>query len=482
MPGLMSRGFILTVSRLSNFAILVLSPLLLVRILDVEGYGRYQEFMVYATLFVAICGFGIDSSLTYFLPRYPDQEREFVSQNSVLILVFSSTCLAILMLARQPFLEIASYDFVLPLAAYVFCFVNLNWLEYYWIAKGRTDLVLYYSAGRLLLRVSVLLVVAYLTRDVEKIVWSLVCVESLRLALVGTYLIRAGLLMIGLDYPRVQEQLRFAGPVGLAALLQKLGRNIGKLFVGSVLGPAALAYYAVASYLLPMVLVIRGSIADVVFPEMVRARDDPGHALRLWQRTNVVFCVLLFPPFAILTYHADLFVTTLFTAKYLPAVPVFQIYLLWLLRRCFNMDVLLRTRGKSGFMLFGTGLSVVINLGLMLVFYRWFGLIGPAIAFMIAEILLEIYYATLVRRAFGLGIHQLADWRGIGRVGIGCLAGMPLLFIADRVPGPELARAAAASAAFVTVAWFVAYHLGVTDIGRLVKFALSRVRRIQRAC
>ena len=94
--------------------------------------------MIYATLFISICGFGIDASLTYFLPRYPDQEREFVSQNSALILVFSSACMALLIFARQPFLEIASYDFVFPLAAYVFCFVNLNWLEYYWIAKRRT--------------------------------------------------------------------------------------------------------------------------------------------------------------------------------------------------------------------------------------------------------------------------------------------------------------------------------------------------------
>jgi O-antigen/teichoic acid export membrane protein len=481
MPGLMSRGFILTVSRVSNFAIIVLSPLFLVRILDVEEYGKYQEFMIYAMIFVTICAFGIDSSLTYFLPRYPDKEREFVSQNSALILISSSTCMAILILARQLFLEIATYDFVLPLAAYVFCFVNLNWLEYYWIAKRRTDLVLYYSAARLILRVSVLLVVAYITRDVEKILWSLVCVEALRMVLVGVFLLRAKLLVISMDYTRTKEQVQFAGPIGLAALLLKLGRSIGKLFVASTLGPAALAYYAVASYLLPMVRVIRGSIGDVIFPEMVRVRHDPSRALRLWQRTNVVFCVLLFPPFVLLSYYADLVVTTLFTAEYLPAVPIFQIYILWLIRRCFNMDVLLRTRGKSGFMLIGTGMSVGINLGLMLLFYRWFGLIGPAIAFMAAEILLEVYYAVLVRRAFGLSIKQLADWGGVCRVGIGCLAGVPVLFIADQVPGPELVRAATASAAFIGVSWFVAFRLGVTDIGRLVRFALSRISRTQRA-
>ncbi len=473
----MSRGVILTSSRLSNFAILMLSPLLLVRILDVEGYGRYQEFMIYATLFVMICGFGIDSTLTYFLPRYPNKEREFVSQNSVLILVFSSLCMAVFLLARGPFLEIASYDFTFPLAAYVLCFVNLNWLEYYWIAKRRTDLVLLYSAGRLIARVTVLLVVAYLTRDVETILWSLVCVEAFRLLAVLAYLLRIKLLKFAPDWSRTREQILFAGPVGLAGIMQQASRNIGKLFIGSALGAAALAQYAVASYMLPIVLVIRGSIADVIFPEMVRARDDPQSALRLWQRSNVVFCFLLFPPFLLLIHYAELVVTTLFTNDYLPAVPIFQVYAFWLLRRCFTMDVLLRTRGRSGFMLWGSGLSIAINLTLMFALYQWVGLIGPAIAYICAEVLLEIFYANLVMRTFKLTLADLLDWKAIWRVGAGCLAGIPLLIAAEYLPGQEHVKAGAASLMFIAVCWFVAYRLGVTDIGRVVGYALALVRK-----
>ncbi len=474
MPGLMSRGVVLTISRVSNFAILMLSPLLLVRILDVAGYGRYQEFMIYATLFVTICGFSIDASLTYFLPRYPRQEREFLFQNTTLTIVWSAACLAVLNLLKAPFLEVTSYDFVLPLTAYVFCFVNLNWLEYYWIAKRRTDLVLYYSAARLIARVTVLLTAAYFTRDVAIIVWSLVVVEALRLALVAAYVLGFKLLKITLNQEQTLEQLRFVGPVGLAALLQHSSRSIGKLFIGSVLGPAALAYYAVASYLLPIVRVIRGSIADVVFPELVRIRDDMSGALHLWQRSNVVFCVLLFPPFVLITWYAELFVTTAFTREYLAAVPVFQIYALWLVRRCFNMDVLLRTRGKTGFMLMGSGLSIAINVALMFVLYRWLGLIGPAIAYILAEVLVEIYNGWLVKREFQLRIPELADWRGISRVIAGCLVGIPLLIAASYVPGPELLRAVFTSIAFVSVSWAVAYYLGVKEIGRIVRFARNQ--------
>jgi hypothetical protein len=59
MPGLISRAAVLTFSRVSNFAIQLFSPLLLVRLLEVSSYGEYQEFMIYAMLLVTVCSFAI---------------------------------------------------------------------------------------------------------------------------------------------------------------------------------------------------------------------------------------------------------------------------------------------------------------------------------------------------------------------------------------------------------------------------------------
>jgi O-antigen/teichoic acid export membrane protein len=251
MSTLMSRGAVLTFSRLSNFGVLLISPLLLVRILEVEAYGQYQEFMIYASLLVTVCGFTVDSSLTYFLPKYETAERALVSQASALILGFSTLCLSVLYLARSYLVGITSYDFVVPLIAYVFCFVNLNWLEYYWIAKRRTDLVLYYSGARVVVRMTILLLVAYLTRDVPSILWSMVAVEACRIAVVASLMLRYRMFTVHWHLSAVAEQLKFSGPLGVSVVVQQTGRNIGKLFVGSVLGPVALAYYAVGSYLIP---------------------------------------------------------------------------------------------------------------------------------------------------------------------------------------------------------------------------------------
>jgi O-antigen/teichoic acid export membrane protein len=377
------------------------------------------------------------------------------------------------MLAKPLFLKWATYDFVAPLAAYVFFFVNLNWVEYYWIAKRRPRVVLYYSAMRLIVRVGVLLIVAYATRDVLTIIWSMVAVEAFRVLLVGVYFARRGTFVAGIRLSEIAEQLSFAGPLGTAALVQTAGRSVGKIFISSTLGPAALAYYACGAYLQPIVRVMRSGIEDAVYPELVRAHDQPGGALRLWQRVNVLNCVMFFPVFVLLVYYAKLIVTTLFTDAYLPAVPIFNVYAFFLLRRCFNTDVLVRTSGRTAFMLWGTIGALVTNILLIMLLSRVFGMIGPAIAFIAAEIALEIYYVHQARRAIQFTLANLADWNSLLRIAASCALALPILIGFSLLPGPEIVRMIAASLLYFSIVLLLAYRLGVEDIGRVAGFAWS---------
>jgi O-antigen/teichoic acid export membrane protein len=476
MAGLISRTAILTASRLSNFAIHLFSPLLLVRVLDVTGYGQYQEFMIYAMLLTVLCAFAIDSSLTYFLPRFPERERAFVSQTSGVTLLFSTIVLSALLLAKPLVLKLATYDFIAPLFAYVFFYVNLNWLEYYWIAKRRPSLVLFYSAVRLVLRLSVLLLVAYATRDVLTIVWSLVAVEAFRVVIVFIYFARQGIFVGDIRRSELAEQLQFAAPIGASALMQNVGRSVGKIVVSSTLGPAALAYYAIGSYLQPIVHVMRSGIEDAVYPELVRGHNQPGGALRLWQRVNVLNCVMFFPAFVLLVFYAEQIIATLFTSAYLPAIPIFSVYAFFLLRRCFNTDVLLRTTGRTGFMLWGTIGALITNVLLILLLTRTLGIIGPAVAFIAAEVALEFYYAQRARKALHLSIADLADWKSIYRIAASCALASPILFGFSMLPGPEVVLMVVASPLYFGLVLFLAYRFGVTDVGRVVAIAWSRIQ------
>src|SRR5687767_9014946 len=80
IAGLVSRTAIISITRFMNQGLVVISPILLVRLLTVEEFGRYREFLLYAGLLTTICAFGINNSLLYFIPSRPNCVRQMVRQ------------------------------------------------------------------------------------------------------------------------------------------------------------------------------------------------------------------------------------------------------------------------------------------------------------------------------------------------------------------------------------------------------------------
>ena len=54
IAGLVSRTAIISITRFMNQGLVVISPILLVRLLTVEEFGRYREFLMYAGLLTTI--------------------------------------------------------------------------------------------------------------------------------------------------------------------------------------------------------------------------------------------------------------------------------------------------------------------------------------------------------------------------------------------------------------------------------------------
>ena len=89
------------ISRLITFSILFLSPIFLVRILDIRSYGQYREFMVYAMLLFNFLGFAINSNLLYFIPKYPEKETKCVTQTALYMLTSSLMGIVLIYLGKS---------------------------------------------------------------------------------------------------------------------------------------------------------------------------------------------------------------------------------------------------------------------------------------------------------------------------------------------------------------------------------------------
>jgi O-antigen/teichoic acid export membrane protein len=411
-----------------NQGLVVISPILLVRLLTVEEFGRYREFLLYAGLLTTFCAFGINNSLLYFIPARPHSVRQMVRQATVMTFGTSVLVVGITLLADYIAKGAILGGLQLPVAIYVLLFVNLDFWEFYWLALKRPLPVFAYTTGRLIARIVVVVTAASIWRDVMPIIWSLVGLEILRIVVSAFAWRRAGGKLDqteaghGVEESCWNEQFRYCLPIGLALILVTLNKSLGNLFVTKTLGVVALAHYSIGTHIQPVIGVLRNSISDAVLPELAALKNTKGEAaLELWRRSTIVSMILLTAAGVVLFEFAHTFVVTLFSPSYEPAVLIFQLYLLVLVREVFDFGVALRAANKTAPIVTSSLFAILLNLLLLITVLPIWGLPAAALAFVISRWTEGLVLSRSTLRAYNIGIGGLARWLDLGKVALAAL-------------------------------------------------------------
>ena len=343
MSSFVSRGAVLASARLLNQALALLSPLLLVRLLEISEYGRYRQFMATAMFITSLAGFALSANLNYLIARSPERQAIDITNTCLLMLAVSVVSALVIVIARQWIVppEISS---AWPLlAVYVFLFLNLEVLVSYWLAHRQSFQVMAYTLAMTVWRIATLLAATFWLHDVELIFVTIVCAEALKNLWIYVWLRRRGLLVFRWDAAAMREQVRLVAPLGAGSVLYK-ANDFGKVVVANQMGPVPLAIYTTAAYQVPLVNIVQGALADVIFPDMVkRSRTDPSQGLLLWKRAQVLMFAAICPAWLLITYFAEPLVRLLFTEAYVAATPYFQVFLLLMVRQCFQFSTPLRS-------------------------------------------------------------------------------------------------------------------------------------------
>lgn len=461
-----------------NQGLLLVTPVILVRLLTVEEFGRYREFLLYVGLLTALCAFGINNSLLYFIPSREGGAGQMLRQSTVLTLLSSVILVGGMLLLNQLLHGAVVGDLALPVALYVLLFVNLDFWECYWLACRRALPVFAYTSARLVARIAVVVLAAIYFRDVSAIIWSLVALEAVRV--LGSLVAWRRLKQQGPAAAEScwREQLRYCLPIGTALILVTFNKSLGSLYVAKAMGAVALAHYTIGTQVQPIVTVLRNSLSDALLPEMAASKPTAGGvvALRLWRHATVMAMILLVAAAVILAEFARPIVVTLFSPSYAAAVPIFQLYLLVLLREVFDFGVPLRAINRTAAIVHSNLMSIGLNLLLLAAMLPRWGLIGAVLAFAISRYAEGVYLGWRTMRAYQVSLRTLANWSDLAKIAIA--AGVAAVvfygsFWTDRF-GP--AGVMLGAAAYLIVFTALLLLLRVPEITRL----LARLRNTGR--
>jgi O-antigen/teichoic acid export membrane protein len=450
VAGLARRAGIIAVARFANQALLIVSPIILVRLLSVAEFGHYREFLLYVGLLTALAAFGINSSLLYFVPAQHEGAWRYVRQ-AVTMTAVNSVAGAVILVALNTLLDGALVgDLAIPVALYVLLFVNVDFWEFYWLARQRPGAWFAYTSGRVVARMTVVIVAAALTGDVNAIIWSLIALEGARLviSIVGWRRRVSG--PENMTAESWRQQLRYCAPVGVSLTLVTLNKSLGGLFITKLMGPVALAHYAIGTYVQPIISILRNSLSDVLLPEMAdRGTGADRDSLALWRRTTVVAAVLLLPAGLVIATFAEQLVVTVFSEEYRASVPVLQIYLLVLIRECFDFGVPLRALNRTSPIAHSNLLAMLLNAALLVALLPGLGLAGAVGAFVMSRFFEGLYLGWRTMRLYGLGVRDLASWGDLARVALALLPASAVLLVPEWTAVLGLSGVAFATLAFL---------------------------------
>jgi O-antigen/teichoic acid export membrane protein len=430
MSGVGNQAAILTLARMANYGLLIISPVILVRLLSVAQFGSYREFLLYATVLNTLSIFSINASLLYFIPAEPHSRWRVVRQTAVLLAASS-----VLVVGAMVAIDYVSGGrlvghFVLPLAAFTLLSTNLDFWDYYWVATGRTGLVFTYSSVRLAARVAVATVTAAVTHNVETIIWALVVLEGVRLfvvAIVWMFVDKSR------KEPPLEEpwraQLRYCVPTGTASVLSMLTRNFGSLVVARTLGAVSFAHFAIGRSGDPIVNILRTSVSSVVLPEMVRrGRGSRDASMALWRRATVVNAIVLLPVAVLILCFATPLIAIAFGKRYVAAAIVLKIYTLVMVRECFDFSPAIRANNRTRPLVESNVLSLIACGILLALLVPVAGVAGAMAAVALATFVDAGWLAYRTMGSYQLTLGELIPWGSMGKTAGAAIVAGAVLF------------------------------------------------------
>lgn len=435
MSAIGNRAAILTLGRLANYGLLIVSPVILVRLLSVEQFGLYREFLLYAAVLQALATFMINQSVLYFIPAEPHCRWQVVRQTAILI-----ACSSLLVVAALTAVDEATGGrlvgpFLLPLCAFTLFAANLDFWDQYWVATDRPARVIVYSSVRLAARVAVATVTAAVTHNVTTIIWALIALEGVRLGAAATVwrVVERSAAEPPLAEPW-RAQLRYCLPSGTASVLSMLSRNLGGLVVTKFLGAVSFAEYAIGRAGDPVITTVRSSVSGVVLPEMVRRGHGSREAsLALWRRATVVNAIVMFPMVVLILRYARPLIALVFGRSYVGAGIVLQIYTLVMVRECFDFAPALRALNWTRPLVESNVLSLIACAILLAVLVPTAGVAGAMAAVALSSLADAGWLAHRTLSAYHLSLGELVPWRSIGKTAVAAaVAGVILPAVAWR--------------------------------------------------
>jgi FkbM family methyltransferase len=429
----------LLMAKIIGFAFSFMLPLVIVRYLTQDAVGHYREAFQVIMNATTILPMGVSMSAYYFLAR-ETPERRGAAVFNILIFNFIVGGLACLVLNFYPQLlgSLFQADEMTALSpkigAIIWIWIFSTFLETIAIANQEARVATAFIVVSSFSKTLLMGAAVFAFGTVEAFMYAAMIQGVLQTFILLNYIrSRFPGFWRGFSVGFFREQLVYAVPFGIAAIVWIAQNDIHNYFVGYKFSSADFAIYAYGCFEIPLLTMLAESVTSVLIPRMnaLQQAGDRDEMIRLTARAMQKLAFFYFPIYVFLMITSKVFIITLFTQKYEASASVFVINLTLLPLSVLITDPIVRSYKELGRMFLLT--RILVLAGLVSVLYYglgYFGLQGMITAAVGAIIIEKCITETLVFRKLGMGIKDLPLLKNVVKTAFASLIAGAITYIA----------------------------------------------------
>jgi len=412
-------GF-LFLGRSSAFIFTFFIPVILVRLFSVEQFGLYKQVFLISGTLLMLLRFGMEPSLFYFLPKEPESRNIYISQTILFYLVVAILAFILSFVAHEWIARLMSSPSISELFPFIVLFTAILLISY--CAEtimislkqaSKASLLIFASdASRAILIISAALYFC----SVRAIVFVMIFLAVARLLVLLAYLYKS----IGFSFctprsPFLSQQVTYGFPLGFAALFRHFSQTIHFYIVSYAFDVAAFAIYSIGFFQVPLIGLFFDSIVET---SMVRITElakehDTANIVNIMADVLTKLSIVFFPAFAFLFMNSKEIIFTLYTPTYENSVPIFMIAILYLPLGVFDFNYVLRALGHTKFLLWCNLIRLFLSFSLVLLFLKYFNLVGAAIGVMLSLFTVYLIIFLKVKRCLKIPSPKIIPFKNL---------------------------------------------------------------------
>lgn len=366
--------------------------MLISRYLSTTEYGTYRQVLLIANTINLILLLGMNETISYNYRIIEKVKRDQLITNMIVIkLMVILPVVALLLLSGNTlgqFLNNSRLNDYMPIiAALTFIYTLESLLDSLFLSAGQAVLLGKLQIVSYTIHYLIAVAIILLSQNELYLIIEIAIFELIKSVVFFGIILKKESFRLNFDWIYLKELVRFSFPMGISLIMITLNVYVDQLIISSRFPPEAYAIYNNGAMNIPIVQLLTVTVGSVIFPRLSKETKEKSFmdGLSIWRNAATNTALILITFMWLFMIFAEGYVSFIFSERYLDSVPIMRVYLLRFMITFTIYCHLLIVIDKKRYIALISFIGVVSNIILSLVFIRFFGMIGAAIATVIIQ-------------------------------------------------------------------------------------------------